>query len=180
MLITRKCRAVANYIIEETNDFNEDKTFREQVMMTGRRLQKILYFCNIEYMKKHNGESFFEDSFYAWPSGPVIPNIYRIYIQYQDGKNFPRYEGELLELTVEEKSIIDKVLKQTQEFDSIDLINITKCNNGPWQKLYNEDDSEHNQIIPKEEIYGFYLDKNILILTQEQSGPVKKLTLPKK
>ena len=181
MLITTKCRAVANYIIEETNKFNEDKSLREQVIMSGRRLQKLLYFCNIEYMKIHNGKSFFEDDFYAWPSGPVIPNVYRVYIQYQDGKMFPRYEGEIIELTAEEKSIIDKILNQTQELDSIDLINITNINNGPWQKLYNEHDSEHNQTIPKEEIYGFYLDKNESMPKHEQSGPVltKKKTPPR-
>lgn len=179
--ITPKCRVVANYIIEEINKFNEGKSLREQVLMSGRRLQKILYFSNIEYMKIHNGKPLFEDCFYAWPSGPVIPNVYRIYIQYQDGQNFPRYEGEQLELTNEEKCIINKVLKQTEELDTIDLINITNINGSPWQRFYDENDPDHNQIIPKEEIYNYYLNKEITNKTQEErvSTLTKKRIPPK-
>ena len=161
--ITQKCRAVSNYIIEEINKFNEGKTLKEQVMMTVKRLQKILYFCDVEYMKINNGELLFDDYFYAWPSGPIIPNVNNVFIQYQDGRNYPRYVGEPLELTNEEKSIIDKVLKQTQELDTIELVNITKINDGPWQQVYNEFDSNHNQIISKEEMYNFYKNKELFI-----------------
>ena len=42
-------------------------------------------------------------------------------------------------------------------------------------KFYNENDSEHNQIIPKEEIYSFYFNGE-LDIQQEQSGQIKKLT----
>ena len=182
MPITRKCRAVANYIIEEINKFNESKSLREQVMISGRRLQKLLYFCNIEYMKIHNGETLFEDYFYAWPTGPVVPGIYYVFVPISIGKYIPMiYEGEKLELTSKEKTIIDKVLKQTHELDSRDLINITNINGGPWQQLYNEQDPEHNQIIPKEEIYNFYLNKEITTELQKEnvSTLVKKLTPPK-
>ena len=58
--LTPKCVAVSNYIIEKINKFNEGKTLQEQVMMSLKRLQKILYFCDIEYMKINNGESLFE------------------------------------------------------------------------------------------------------------------------
>lgn len=181
MSITSKCRSIANYIIEETNKFNEDKSFREQVMISGKRLQKILYFCNIEYMKKHNGEPLFRDNFYAWPSGPVIPDIYYMYIQYQNGENIPRYESKIFKLTAEEINIIDKVLKQTQELDSRDLINITNINDGPWQRYYNEYDSDHNQIIPNEEIYNFYLNKEITNQTQEENiSTLVKKRIPSK
>ena len=59
MPITAKCRAVSNYIIEAVNKYNEDKPIREQVMMSAKRLQRLLYFCNIEYMRKYNGENIF-------------------------------------------------------------------------------------------------------------------------
>ena len=97
MAITSKCRAVANYIIEKTNEYNEDETFREQVMMSCKRLQRLLYFCNVKYLILHNGEFLFEDDFYAWPTGPVIPGIYYVFVPYLVGKNIPRYEGSLLD-----------------------------------------------------------------------------------
>jgi len=50
--LTLKCMAVANYIIDEINKYNEDKPFREKILLSVRRLQKLLYFCETEYMKK--------------------------------------------------------------------------------------------------------------------------------
>lgn len=175
MPITSKCIAVANYIIEETNKYNSDKTFREQVFMTNRRLQKILYLCNVVFMMLHNGEPLFEDSFFAWPSGPVIPSIYRIFIQFQDGRNYPRYDGKTLKLTDEEKTIIDNILKQTQKMDTIDLANIINIEGGPWKQFYNEYDTNNPNIIPNEDIYNFHLNRDTKI--QIKDGPVltKKL-----
>lgn len=170
MPITAKCRAVSNYIIEATNRYNKDKSIQEQVMMSAKRLQRILYFCNIEYMRKYDGENLFDDNFYAWPTGPVIPGIYYVYTSYYIGKNIPIYEGERLNLTKEEKFIIHKILIQTQNLSTMDLINITNISGGPWQQFYNEHDPKHIQIIPKEEIYNFYLNGKELIQIQEE-GP---------
>lgn len=92
--LTPKCVAVLNYIIEKINKSNEGKELREQVMMSLKRLQKILYICDIEYMKINNGESLFEDNYFAWSSGPVIPYVYHTFIQCQspNGKIHPKYE----------------------------------------------------------------------------------------
>ena len=163
--LTPKCITVSNYIIKKINKFNEGKTLQEQVMMSLKRLQKILYFCDIEYMKINNGESLFEENYYAWPSGPIIPYVYTTFVQYQslNGKIKPKYEEQELRLTDKEVFIIDKVLEKTQELNTVDLIDITKIDDGPWQQVYNEFDSKHNQIIKKEEIYNFYKDKKIFI-----------------
>lgn len=177
MPITAKCRAVSNYIIEAANRYNEDKSVQEQVMMSTKRLQRLLYFCNIEYMRKYNGQNLFNDYFYAWPTGPVIPGIYFVYIPHIIGKYIPIYDGERLELKNEEKFIIHKILKQTQNLSTMDLIKITNISGGPWQRFYNELDSKHNQIIPKEVIYNFYMNNKEVIHSQEEKGPklVKKM-----
>ena len=47
--ITPECRAVANYILEQISTYNEYKQLlREQVLMSTRRLQRILYFCDVD------------------------------------------------------------------------------------------------------------------------------------
>ena len=163
--LTKKCIAVLNYIIEKINKSNEGKELREQVMMSLKRLQKILYICDIEYMKINNGESLFEDNYFAWSSGPVIPYVYHTFIQCQspNGKIHPKYEEQEIRLTDKEAFIIDKVLEKTQELDTVDLIDITKIDDGPWHQVYNEFDSNHNQIISKEEIYNFYKNKKLFI-----------------
>ena len=107
MSLSLKCRAVANYIIEETNKFNAGKNFREQIMFTTKRLQKILYLCEIEYMKRNNGKVLFDDEFYACPSGPVIEEIYTKYMQYIGNDVEPRHEKGEPSLSEEEKCIVD-------------------------------------------------------------------------
>lgn len=173
MNLTIECRLVANYIIEKTNIYNEGKTLRNQILMSNKRLQKLLYFFDIEYMKENNGYSFFTDEFYAWPSGPVIPDIYRKYIQYQDGIMNPDYSCKGNELPRDVKLIIDGLLDATKEIDTVDLINICKVENGPWHQVYKQDDSKHQQIISKDEMYIYHLDKNLFnkdnnILTKEK------------
>lgn len=78
--LSLKCMAVADYIIDEINKYNQDKLFRDKVLLSTRRLQRLLYFCETEYMIKNNGIPLFEDEFYAWTSGPVIEKIYYAYV----------------------------------------------------------------------------------------------------
>ena len=160
--ITLKCITVSDYIINKINKYNEGNELREQVIMTIKRLQKLLYFCDVEYMKINNGNRLFEDQFYAWPSGPVIPNVYYIYAPYYREVS-PRYNEMKMNLTEEEKFIIYKVIDGTQKLDTSDLINMTNVSDGPWSKVYDEEDSEHNQVISKNDMYDFYRDKNLFI-----------------
>ena len=171
MPITAKCRAISNYIIETVNSYNEDKMMQVQVIMSLKRLQRILYLCNIEYMIKYNGKILFEDNFFAWPTGPVIPGIYYVYI--------PHIIGERIKLANSEKFIIHKILKQTQNISTMDLIKITNISGGPWEQFYNEQDPKHNQVIPNDIIYNYYLNNKELIQIQEEKDS-NKTTLSKK
>jgi len=167
--ITPECRAVANYILEQISKYNEYKQLlREQVLMSTRRLQRILYFCDIEYMKRNNGKPLFTDEFNAWPSGPVIDNVYHVFMQYQDGEMHPQYDGVAVQLTDEIKSMIDKILEATNHLDTADLADISNVVDGPWHKVYREDDEDHRQIITKEAMYNFYLNRPLFGQTQNQ------------
>lgn len=156
MILSLKCRAVANYIIEETNKFNAGKNFREQIMFTTKRLQKILYLCEIEYMKRNNGKVLFDDEFYAWPSVPVIEEIYTKYMQYSDGNFKPRHEKGEPSLSKEEKLIVDQVLNSTNDLDTSDLIYMCIVPGGPHSKVFKEDDKEYKQIVSKQNTYSYY------------------------
>ena len=72
--MTNMCISAANYIVERTNSYNETRDFKDQVSLTCKRLQKLLYFSDVEYMCRNGGKSMFNDNYYAWPSGPVIPS----------------------------------------------------------------------------------------------------------
>jgi len=160
--ITSKCRAVSNYIIEEINKYNEyKKLLREEVIMSTKRLQRLLYLCDVEYMKRNGGTPLFTDDFNAWPSGPVIADAYGVFMQYQDGNMKPMYKGEVIELTDDVKSIIDEILDATKELDTADLMDITNIVDGPWHKVYEEEDKNHRQVVSKEESYNFYVGRNL-------------------
>lgn len=158
MLLTTKCQAVANYIIDEIDKYNEGKGFREQVFLSTKRLQKLLFFSQVLYMIKNGGKAMFDDDFYAWGSGPVIPDIYYKFFQYRDGNVRKIDDLELESCDKEIKTIVDIVLNETKDFDTCHLIQVSQVVTGPWDNVYDENDINHRQLIPKEMLFDFYLD----------------------
>lgn len=173
--LTLKCRAVANYILEEVKKFNEGKKLREQVLMSNKRLQKILYFCEVEYMRRNNGKKLFDDEFYAWPSGPVIEYIYHQFIQYQDGELPPKYVKNEPTLAEDIKIIIDQILEATKDLDTSDLTKVSNIPNGPYSKVFNEKDKEHKQIISKKDMYSYYSKHEIIPQLKQEITPISYL-----
>lgn len=181
MGVTQQCRAVANFIIEETNKFNDEKKITEKVIMTIMRLQKLLYFCDVEYMKINNGISLFEDQYYAWPSGPVIEEIYYEFSLHRDCVMRPNYEKQQIVLTQDIKSIIKKILEETKDLDTMDLVKIVNIEGGPHNQVFKEEDKNHEQIISKKEMYNYYYNKNFFSETENliQEVSNKKLRTKK-
>lgn len=154
--MTAMCIAAANYIIQKTNKYNEDRDFKDCILLTGKRLQKMLFFCDVKYMLQNNSESMFRDEFYAWPSGPVIPSVYYSYMQFQNGTMQPIEEGKHSPLTSKMIDVIDKVFDETCKIDTFDLVERSHVAGGPWERAYKEDDPKHDEIIEKQSIYEFY------------------------
>ena len=147
------CVAAANYIIEKVNEYNKGKPFPSQVLMTSKRLQKILFFADVLYMLENNKESMFTDEFYAWPSGPVIPSVYKEFMQYQDGEMKPHTEGKHTSLTKGMVSVLDRVIDATMTVDTSELIKTSHVEDGPWCAVFDED---NDNIINKAKIYNYY------------------------
>ncbi len=154
--MTDMCTAAANFIINEVNKNNTGKALREQIIMSSKRLQKLLYFSEVLYMVEHNGESMFNDEFYAWPSGPVIPSVYRKFMQYQDGQMYP-YTGELHDSIDDQmKSTMKRVLRDTKNVDTSVLIQKSHIMGGPWASVYDESDMNYSHVVDKGAIYSYY------------------------
>lgn len=157
--MTGMCIAAANYLIERTNEYNNGKSYNCQILMSCKRLQKLLYFSDIIYMKAHNGESMFKDDFYAWPSGPVIPSVYDEFMKYQDGTMLP-LEGYHTPNTECMNQALQYVFEQTEDISTETLVELSHKPGGPWSKVYNPNDAMHLQIIPKDYMYDFYQNNN--------------------
>lgn len=154
--MTEMCISAANFIINAANEYNRDKSLRDQIFMSSKRLQKLLFFSDVLYMVENNGKSMFNDDFYAWPSGPVIPSVYRVFMQYQDGEMKPYTEKDIVPITPAMESAIKRVLKDTNCLDTADLVEKSHEKDGPWDIIYDENDSECNRIIDKNKIYEYY------------------------
>lgn len=154
--LSLKCMAVADYIIDEINKYNQDKPFRDKILLSTRRLQRLLYFCETEYMIRNNGTPLFEDEFYAWPSGPVIEKIYYAYVQEQNGEINPYHHYDEPELPNDVKAIIDKILEATRDLDTSELMEMSKVDGGPHSMVFVKEDKNHGQVVSKEETYLYY------------------------
>lgn len=157
--ITPECENVVNYIIQRLKSFNADLDNYNQHLITAVRIQKILYFCDIEYMKKNNGLSMFKDDFYAWPKGPAIPPIYFGFLQSYNGEIQPTCDNSCLTSLMIDA--IECCLENILNYDTVDLVLLSQAEEGPWKQFYRKSDPHHLQIIPKAAIYNFYLNKKL-------------------
>lgn len=153
------CLAVANRIISRTNAHNRMR--REQndsiISMNGKRLQKILYLCQLYWIAEGNDGYLIPDDFEAWAKGPVIDSIYSIFSVYQDGGMLPYRNDDLKPLTQKECSAVNFIVDSTIEIDTDTIIEFTHIPNGPWAQVYYHSD-EIRPVIPKETIRGYISD----------------------
>lgn len=140
------------------------------------KLQKSLYFLfaywgqyiklakqntnSVEFVNVQEfSENLFKDDIEAWTYGPVIPRIYHLQ---KDGFTFLKVPDNYLENDEHDlaiKEFIDYLLPQLfdiSDFGLVDLSHQDDC----WKNHYDENEEQHNQIIPKLEIIDEYCNKH--------------------
>lgn len=147
------CMAEANYIVQKTIERNA--TSSSKVFMSPKRLQKILFFSDVQYMILNNGEPMFTDTLYAWDSGPVVPSVYYRFNQYKNGALTPINDS-WKNLDSKKKKAIDLILNRTWSESRDQLIEESHIAGGPWSSAYDENDGNHNQEIKVGAILEFY------------------------
>lgn len=149
------CLAVANRIINRTNAHNRMRADLGQpiVSMNGKRLQKILYLCQLEWIAEGHRDYLISDDFEAWVKGPVVASIYNVFSIYQDGGMLPYRSKDIKGLSEEERRIINYVVDSTIDIDTDTIVAFTHTPGGPWDQAYNNRDNEGRwPVIPKETI----------------------------
>ena len=129
------CIAVANRIINRTNSHNMWRAEQglPRVSLNGRRLQKILYLCQLFWYADHDESKMITEDFVAWPNGPVIPQIYNYFLVWQEGDMCPIRDAGIYLLTPHSPD-------------------------GPWAPVYKNYHGAYD-IIPKESIKQYIRDK---------------------
>ena len=132
-----RCYSAVNRIINRTNAQNawRYELGKPKVKLTGKRVQKIIYLCQLFWFIDHEYSNMIPEDFVAWPNGPVIPEIYDYWMVYQDGDMCPcpyvKYE-----LTEEEAEIINIVVDNTIDIPTEAIIDYTHTPFGPWEQVY--------------------------------------------
>ena len=158
--MTDMCIEAANRLVDLTNRHNENSQYSDRIALSCKRLQKLLYFSEVEYQRRHAGKSMFDDDFYAWPSGPVIPSVYSRFAQFQNGE-MTTVEGSHTPLTRDMEEVLDYIFHKTKNISTTSLVNISHEKSGPWDTVYDSSDPQHKQIISKESIYNYYATHSI-------------------
>jgi len=153
--ITKKCLAIVYYLEEKMRTYGRISICSDEKRSFDiDKLQRILYFSQIENMKR-TGFPLFKDDFYAWPQGPVIPNL-NIGIQFQEF----RFGDKERYVTQEEIDVIDSVFEVTKDIN-INMGEELFCQTEtPWYKCYCNKGCF--KLINKKELFEYYVDDSVL------------------
>lgn len=124
--------------------------FTEGSPINNNRVQMLLYLAQGQSYRLY-GIPVFEENFYAWKQGPVIPDVYWIYSGYLNTNIRCRYEIKLDNITTE---LLNDLLTRLDNFDNNTLQQIVCEKDSPWDKYYNE---KQLTVIPKKQIKKYFL-----------------------
>lgn len=117
---------IAMYIIS--------KCFAEGRPVSNLRLQKLLYFVQLESYKRRS-EPMFLDNMVAWQFGPVLRDIYYQYNMYGGSPILLSYNN--LSIDTNCKQIIDDVILINENIPIWQLVDMTHEQGGPWDVTVN-------------------------------------------
>lgn len=126
--------------------------------VSNYRLQKLLYFVQVEFIKE-TGQAAFKEEIEAWSFGPVVPEIYRKY------KVFGREDISLAifneddvsnKIKNDDKIIINNVLDKASNKPTAELVRISHIQK-PWQDAYAYTKLMGVGIISKESIREYFV-----------------------
>lgn len=141
----------AYYIIQYCNE--------ENISITNLKLNKLLYFMNIQYMLDNSGIPLFEEEFLAWRHGPVLQSVYNKFCYGIVLPKKEKFNKIISELSDDQLKIIKDVLKRRANLPAWQLVEETHVVGGPWEEVYKKN-KDSNGIckasIPNKQIYQFY------------------------
>lgn len=125
---------VASYFINKSSKLDEDND------LTNLKLQKILYYTQVEGLKKNN-KTVFNDQIEAWQYGPVVRSVY----DWLKGcgpytiSSFDIDGDEKSPVDGETKTFLDNVWDKYSKYSAFYLVKKTHDGRlSPWKSIYND------------------------------------------
>ena len=132
---------VAKYII--------DKCVKDGSPISNLQLQKILYYVQVDFLKR-NGEPLFSENIEAWQFGPVVPEAYNRFCGFGSLPIENEYEVSLHENLSNPNIIcLNQIIEEKREKYPWDLVAETHTKDKAWSKVY-KDGIGNRDIISKE------------------------------
>ncbi len=116
---------VAQYVISYCTE--------KEAPISNLKLQKILYYLQVHYVKKES--ALFAEDFYAWPYGPVVPEVYYTFSGYGASKIRNRYKSQIDRKT---KETIIPIIERLRAITPWELVKMTHAPGGPWDMVFNK------------------------------------------
>lgn len=109
--------------------------------ISNLKLQKMLFFLWVEYYKK-NTQQLFEENFYAWQFGPVIPEVYYEFCCYAGSPITKEFD----DLQEENLSAINEIVDKYINFSAGELVKRTHTQDSSWYKVYDNGNGARKKI----------------------------------
>ena len=136
--------------------FTEKEDLKYSQALTHLKLQKLMWFCYLEYCKKTK-EKLISENFQAWENGPISAIVFEDYKKYEDGIITDSTELK------DDKYIMDKdkfelIVHICVKYKYIDVqVLLGKSHNDLWEKYFNQ---EYASEIPWKEVRQYYVRNN--------------------
>lgn len=115
-------------------------SFKENILITPMKLQKLMYFIYKEYLQD-TGNKLFSESFEKWQYGPVLPSIYYEFKSFGSGfiTKFARdAKGEVEVISIDSETYISKIIKRVwnkcKNYRAYELSELTHQKGSAWDK----------------------------------------------
>lgn len=134
---------IASYYIEKSSLLPEND-------LTNLKLQKMLYYAQVEYAAANNGNPLFSDEIQAWQYGPVVPSVYNLL------RGCGAYRVSDFDVSIERIDLgrdvlefLDRVFDKYVRYSAWALVDATHKIGSPWHTVYNFGQGDRQRIPQK-------------------------------
>lgn len=131
------------YTAMDLSKYIVQKCIDDNYPVSNLQLQKILYYIQINYLKRDDF-AFFDD-FEAWQFGPVVPNVYYRYCTHGASPIIFNFETPII--SESDQEYINPIVELKRVLAPWDLVRETHKPNGAWAKIYQDGKGNH-KVIP--------------------------------
>ena len=112
------------------------KCINDGYPISNLQLQKILYFCQKQYLQ-NTGDVLFDDEIQAWQYGPVVPAVYRTFSLWGGRKiNWLSTPFDTGRVPKNMQEIVNPIIESKRVKEPWQLVSETHLPGSAWYKVY--------------------------------------------